>query len=123
MVRDHKRGVTFNGQTKADLGVDGDLNNLLESAESSPVKVRNLLQEIKGIGKVGIDIFFDAAQGVWPVLAPFVDPRSMETAKHCGLGSDVGKMWEAVGKDPMEMCKLSSALTMIRLEKKEKDFQ
>jgi hypothetical protein len=47
----------------------------------------------------------------------------MATAQTCGLGSDLGAMWEAVGKDPIEMCKLSSALTMIRLEKKEKDFQ
>jgi len=90
---------------------------------SSPKKVRTLIQEIKGIGKVGSDIFFDTAQGIWPALAPFVDPTSMATAQTCGLGSDLGAMWEAVGKDPIEMCKLSSALTMIRLEKKEKDFQ
>lgn len=47
----------------------------------------------------------------------------METAKHCGIGSDVDALWDAVGKDPVEMCKLSSALTMVRLEKKEKEFQ
>jgi len=47
----------------------------------------------------------------------------MATAQACGLGSDLGAMGEAVGKDPIEMCKLSSALTMIRLDKKEKDFQ
>lgn len=47
----------------------------------------------------------------------------MDTAKQVGLGSDVNVMWEAVGKDPIEMCKLSSALTMIRLDKKVKDFQ
>ena len=100
--------------------LDGDLNNLLKGADSSPEKVRSLVGEIKGIGKVATDIFFDAAQGVWPSLAPFVDPRSMATAEHCGLGSDVNGMWEAVGKDPIEMCKLSSALTMIRLDKREK---
>ena len=47
----------------------------------------------------------------------------METAKHCGFGSDVNALWDAVGKDPVKMCKLSSALTMVRLEKKEKEFQ
>lgn len=102
---------------------DGDLNNLLKRADSSPAKVRNLVQEIKGIGKVGTDIFFDSVQNVWPSLAPFVDPRSMDTAKRCGLGDNVDDMWEAVGKDPNKMCKLSSALTMIRLEKKEDDFK
>ena len=99
------------------------MNNLLKRADSSPAKVRNLLQEIKGIGKVGVDIFFDSAQGVWPSLAPFIDPRSKDTAKICGLGSNVEEMWEAVDKDPVEMCKLSSALTMIRLDKKEGEFK
>ncbi len=101
----------------------GDLNNLLKRADSSPAKTRKLVQEIKGIGKVGVDIFFDTAQNVWPSLAPFVDPRSMETAEKCGLGRDVNAIWEAVGKDPEEMCKLASALTMLRLEKKEHEFQ
>ena len=102
---------------------DNDLNNLLKKADSSPAKVRKLLQEIKGIGKVGTDIFFDAAQGIWPCLAPFIDPRSLVTAKKCGLGSNVDAIWDAVGRDPFEMCKLSSALTMVRLEKQEKEFQ
>lgn len=102
---------------------EGDLNNLLEGADSSPTKIRSLLQEIKGIGKVGADIFCDAAQAAWPCLAPFIDPRSMETAKRCGLGNNVKSMWDAVGHDPVEMCKLSSALTMTRLDKKEGDFK
>ena len=104
------------------MSVDNDLNNLLKKADFSPSRVRTLLQEIKGIGKMGTDIFFDAAQGVWPSLAPFIDQRSIETAKKCGLGSDVAALWDAVGHDAVEMCKLSSALTMVRLEKKEKEL-
>ena len=101
----------------------GDLNNLLKRANSSPAKTRKHLQEIKGIGKVGVDIFFDTAQNVWPSLAPFIDPRSMETAERCGLGRDVNAIWEMVNKEPEEMCKLASALTIVRLEKKEHEFQ
>ena len=101
----------------------GDLNNLLKRANSSPAKTRNHLQEIKGIGKVGVDIFFDTAQNVWPSLAPFIDPRSMETAERCGLSKDVNAIWEMVNKEPEEMCKLASALTIVRLEKKEHEFQ
>ena len=101
----------------------GDLNNLLERANSSPATVRKLLQEIKGIGKVGVDIFCDTAQHVWPSLGPFIDSRSLDTAERCGLGRDVNAIWEAVGKDPEEMCKLASALTNIRLEKLEHEFQ
>lgn len=47
----------------------------------------------------------------------------MDTAKQLGLGSNVDAMWEAVGKDPVEMCKLSSALTTIRLDKKLTEFE
>ena len=101
----------------------GDLNNLLKRANSSPATVRKLLQEIKGIGNVGVDIFFDTAQHVWPSLGPFIDSRSLDTAERCGLGRDVNAMWEAVGKDPEELCKLASALTNIRLEKLEHEFQ
>ena len=86
------------------------------------MQVRKLIGEVKGIGKVGTDIFFDTAQSVWPALAPFIDPRSMDTASKCGLGSDVTSLWQLVGKDPVEMCKLASALTTVRLEKKEKEF-
>jgi hypothetical protein len=31
-------------------------------------------------------------------------------------------LWEDVGRDPKEMCKLAMALTIVRLEKKEKEF-
>lgn len=82
-----------------------------------------MIKGFKGIGNVGTDIFFDTAQGVWPSLAPFIDPRSLRTADQCGIGGDVERLWQAIGKDPVEMCKLSSALTTIRLEKKETEFQ
>jgi len=72
---------------------------------------------------VGADIFFDTAQGVWPCLAPFIDPRSSKTAAAIGIGSDVQVLWKEVGQDPMQMCKLASALTYVRLEKKEAEFK
>ena len=103
--------------------LDGDLNNIVKRAESSPTKIRDVIKGIKGIGDVGADIFFDTAQGVWPCLAPFVDPRSLKTAEQCGLGNDVDRLWQAVGKDAGQMCRLASALTKIRLEKREGEFQ
>lgn len=101
---------------------DGDVNNLLKKADSSPSEIRKLLKEIKGIGNVGIDIFCDTAQQIWPCLAPFIDPRSIKTGQQCGLGEDVDTLWEATGKDPERMCRLAAALTTVRLEKKEKEF-
>lgn len=71
---------------------------------------------------MGVDIFCDTAQGIWPCLAPFIDPRSMKTAKQCGLGDDLHAIWESVGEDEEEMCKLTTALTKVRLGRKEEEF-
>ena len=102
--------------------VDGDLNNILTKTDSSPAKIRSAIKEIKGIGDVGVNILFDTAQAAWPCLAPFIDPRSLETAENFGMGNDVGKLYEDVGEDPVKMCKLAAALTIVRLEKRESDF-
>lgn len=82
-----------------------------------------MIKGIKGIGNVGTDIFFDTAQGVWSCLAPFIDPRSLKTAEQCGLGNNIDQLWQDVDRDAVKMCKLASALTTIRLEKKEREFQ
>ncbi|KAJ0107229.1 hypothetical protein J7T55_007599 [Diaporthe amygdali] len=102
---------------------DGDLNNLPKQAQNDPSKIRTALREIKQLGDVGVDVFFDTAQAAWPCLAPFVDPRSRETAAEIGIGGDVDKLWGAVGKDPVGMCKLAGALTLVRLEKREEEFK
>lgn len=109
---------------------DGDLNNLLKQSKESAgsdsgnviEEVRQKVKKIKGIGNVAVDVFCDTAQGVWHELAPFIDPRSRKTAEGIGLPTDVQELYEAVGKDPVEMCKLASALTVVRLEKKDGEF-
>jgi len=101
----------------------GDLNNILTKTSRKPVKIRAQMQSIKGLGDVGIGIFFDTAQHVWPCLAPFIDPRSVAVAKNIGLGEDVQDFWEAVGKKPEKMTRLANALTRVRLEKLEEEFK
>ncbi|KAL2429584.1 hypothetical protein ABEF95_007585 [Exophiala dermatitidis] len=105
----------------------GDLNNILPGSktDSSPLEVRKRLKEIKGLGDVGVDIFFDTAQGVWPCLAPFIDPRSAKTAEAIGIPGDAGALWgrKEVNRDPMTMARLAAALTTVRLEKKEGEFK
>lgn len=109
---------------------DGDLNNLLKAAKNDAGKdagkvhggVRERIREVKGVGGVALDIFCDTAQGVWHELAPFLDPRSDKTVGSLGLPTDVGELYEAVRREPVQMCKLASALTTVRLEKKEKEF-
>ena len=101
----------------------GDLNDLISTASKDPIEIRAAIKDIKGLGDVGADIFFDTAQGVVPSLAPFLDPRSKKTAEAIGIDSDVNKLWKQVGEDPVEMCKLASALTTVRLEKAESSFK
>ena len=71
---------------------------------------------------MGIDIFFTQAQHVWTCLAPWIDPRSLNTAEKIGLGQDVQALWKEVGEKPESMCRLACALTEVRLEKKEAEW-
>jgi hypothetical protein len=90
--------------------------------KSDPKKIRASLAEIKGLGNVGIDIFFDTTQHPWTCLAPFLDPRSAKTADAIGIDSEVKKLWDAVGKGTEKMCRVAVALTEVRLQKVEKGF-
>ncbi|OTA99465.1 hypothetical protein M426DRAFT_67789 [Hypoxylon sp. CI-4A] len=102
---------------------EGDLNTILRITSEDPVKIRAELEHIKGLGDVGINIFFDTAQHIWPCMASFVDPRSLRTAEGIGFGDDVQSLWQAVLKDPERMCKLAVALTKLRLDAKENEFK
>ncbi|KAI5917992.1 hypothetical protein F4810DRAFT_694167 [Camillea tinctor] len=101
---------------------EGDLNTLPELVGQDPEKIRLELKNIKGLGDVGINIFFDTVQHIWPCVAPFVDPRSLKTVGEIGIGDDVQELWKTVSKDPEQMCRLASALTKVRLDGKESDF-
>ena len=102
---------------------DGDLNVLVTQGSGDRVKIRKLLKDIKGLGDVGVDIFFDTAQGVLPILAPFVDPRSKATAEAIGISGDIDQLYDSVGRNPVSMCRLASALTNVRLERAEAEFR
>jgi len=101
---------------------DGDLNIILKTTSQDPKKIRAELKTIKGLGDVGIDIFFTTAQHVWPCFAPWIDPRSLSTAAKIGLGNDVQALWKDVREDTESMCLLACALMDIRLEKKEAEW-
>ena len=64
---------------------------MLEQANSKD-EVRKLLGQVKGIGKVGLDIFCDTIQGVWPSMAPFLDPRSLKCAESIGTGKSIDEL-------------------------------
>ncbi|KAL1996858.1 hypothetical protein VTN49DRAFT_7723 [Thermomyces lanuginosus] len=98
---------------------EGDLNNLLKKADYNPRRVWELIKEIKGLGDLATDIFFDNAQAVWPVLAPHVDARSLDTAEEVGIGRDVNAMYEVLNRDPVEMSKLALGLSNARLARRQ----
>ncbi|EXJ74246.1 uncharacterized protein A1O5_02542 [Cladophialophora psammophila CBS 110553] len=119
-----ERTATFMGQLAelVEEKYDGDLNRIPGLASGDRRKIRAELQKIKGIGDVGIDIFFTTAQHVWPCLAPWIDPRSLKTAEHIGFGGDVQALWDEAGRKPELMCRLACALMDVRREKKEAEW-
>ncbi|KAI1378980.1 hypothetical protein F4677DRAFT_410237 [Hypoxylon crocopeplum] len=102
---------------------EGDLNTIPRLASEDPIKIRAELKNIKGLGDVGINIFFDTAQHIWPCLAPYIDPRSLKTAESIGIGGDVHALWQEVAENPEQMCRLAAALTKVRLDGKAKEFK
>lgn len=102
---------------------DGDLNKLREVAGDDPQRIRELVKEVKGLGEVGVNIFQDTVQILWPSMAPYIDPRSLDTAEGLGIGRDVDALWQGVGKDASRMAMLCQALTTLRLEKREGEFE
>ena len=66
----------------------GDLRKLREAAGRDPQEERRLLEEFKGIGDVGADIFMREVQLVWDELYPFADRRGLSAAARLGLGDD-----------------------------------
>ena len=95
----------------------GDLRRLREEAQRDPKRERALLKQFKGLGDVGVDIFFREAQVAWEELRPFADRRALEAARRLGLGGDARALERLVGRDPRELARLVAALVRVRLER------
>jgi len=92
----------------------GDLNALREAADRDPGKERDRLKAFKGIGDVGVDIFFREVQGFWDELFPFADKLALRAAKRHGLGEDAGALADLVPRE--EFPRFVAALTRDELE-------
>ncbi len=64
---------------------DGDLRRLRAKAGHDPKIERQLLKAFKGIGDVGVDIFFREAQDIWEELYPFAGKKAIGAARALGL--------------------------------------
>ncbi|KAL2853278.1 hypothetical protein BJY01DRAFT_207217 [Aspergillus pseudoustus] len=101
---------------------DGDLNNLIKKADYDRQKTKELVHEVKGLGDLGVELFFNNVQSVWPSIAPFIDSRSLQTAKDVGFGTDLDAIYTDLEKDSVRMCRLANALSAARLERRVGDL-
>lgn len=101
-ARYDERTSTMLGDTSSFLldTYRGDLRKLRERADRDPTRERKLLQDLKGIGPVGADIFLREVQAVWDELLPYVDQRAAKAAAKLGLPTDATQLARLVsGKD------------------------
>jgi len=94
---------------------DGDLRRLRETAGLDPDEERELLKACKGIGDVGVDIFFREAQGVWDELFPFADERAIKAARRLKIGNSAQDIASAAGSRK-DAVRLVAALVRCELE-------
>jgi hypothetical protein len=92
---------------------DGDLRQLRAEADGDPERIHRLVQECKGIGRVGADIFCREVQTCWDELRPFADQRTLEVADGLGLGATAADLAERVGTDDLAL--VCAALVRARL--------
>jgi hypothetical protein len=93
----------------------GDLRKLREAAERDVGRERKLLKQCKGLGDVGVSIFFREVQLAWDELYPFADERALRTAKRLGLEDDAKAL--AKGLPRQEFVRLVAALIRTTLAK------
>lgn len=95
----------------------GDLRKLREEAGREPGRERALLKEFKGLGGVGVDIFFRETQGVWEELHPFADRRAVAGARRLDLAGDATALARLV--DRPDFPRLVAALVRLDFAKDE----
>jgi endonuclease III len=116
-ARYDERTATMLGQASELLleRYGGDLRRLREAAGRDPNRERALLRQLKGLGNVGIDIFFREVQVAWDELYPFADERALGEARQLGLPGDAKAL--ARGHDRQAFARLVAALVRSSLAK------
>ncbi len=91
----------------------GDLRKLRAAAGHDPARERALLKACKGVGEVGVDIYFRELQIVWQELYPFADRKARRTAAQLALPPDAEGLAELVPRE--ELPRLIAALIRVAL--------
>lgn len=115
-TRYQERTATFLGELSEHLleAYKGDLNKLREEAGGNQQKLREVLKEIKGMGEVGVDIFFREVQTAWKELYPFADKKALQAAQKLGLPKEADKLADLVSRKDFPA--LLAALIRVDLE-------
>ena len=74
-----------------------------------------LLEQFKGIGDTGADIFLREVQDVWTWVRPYFDGRAVEAAKQLGLPGNADGLAQLAGSD---CARLAAALVRVSLDDK-----
>jgi endonuclease III len=93
---------------------NGDLRRLRDEAGRDPKAERRLLKEFKGVGDVGVDIFFREVQVAWDELFPFADRRALDAAGRLKLPKDARRL--ARHADGGDYPRLLAALVRVELD-------
>lgn len=92
----------------------GDLRALRDAGGDGEA-ILGLIQEIKGIGRVGAEIFAREAQLAWPALYPKVGGPAERAARDLGLPDDARGLAELIGSRE-RFVRLVAALTRAALD-------
>lgn len=93
-----------------------DLRQLRRAADGDLPELRRRLQEFPRLGPTGAAIFGREAQGIWPELRPYLDPKALDGARALDLPADPEKLAGTVpGAD---LPRLAAALVRVALDRK-----
>jgi endonuclease III len=122
-ARYDERTATMLGETAALLLDDyaGDLRRLREAAGHDPAAERRRLKAFKGIGDVGVDIFFREVQIAWVELYPFADRTALKAAERLGLPASAPGLADLVDTD--DFPRLVAGLLRVHLAKAYDDIE
>lgn len=98
----------------------GDLRRLRAEANFQPAEERHLLKQFKGLGDVGVNIFFREVQVAWDELYPFADAKAIMAARRLGLGADAEELARLVDRE--DFARLVAALVRVALAKAFDEF-
>lgn len=93
----------------------GDLRRLRGEADGDGRRMRELLQQVPGLGPTGADIFLREVQGIWPELEPWIDGKVTQGAERLGLPGEPRELAALVAGEQLAV--FTAALVRAALDK------